>query len=475
MDYLKEDARKLHRHLKRVEGLVSDLHPYYEQQQNAADPATASQALAGLHNVQAVLAEVQGMLESACSRGKLSTYLQADRLLQQFQGAIADLDAAVAALPCNEQMLGSAYDETVDQVGTLRAALQRVKFQLPEQHAQQLQRYRVACDSLQQPLQQLQTSCKDILRQVCGHTSLAKDEFAAAVADLQHEVRQLQASNGSNSCPLTRKVSARQSYKLPGSSLAAAGTDNLLSAASSSADADCIAGHAVKADLAFVSAAPHGAAALPTADGMATTLELVAHKGTSSPVNNRQEQQQQHDEYYLRLMCDLLRVTHQQDEVPLEFTCPITTCIMTDPMIIHETGHSYEHDAIEDWFNAGHRICPKTGTALKRLNISPNHALKAAIRTWNEANDLQLQFRPLLRNQAEATSLLTPAFGAPRDSDGQQLPATMTNGRLDSILGGMNGALNSQDSNISSSSHTGQLPVAMETLPVSNAVVGDVA
>lgn len=97
MDALKEDARKLHRYLKRVEAVVSDLQPYYTQQQTSQGQlqaqlqaqsstdsesaqndsiSTAAQVLAGLHGVQAVLSEVQDMLEQACSRGKLSTYLQ---------------------------------------------------------------------------------------------------------------------------------------------------------------------------------------------------------------------------------------------------------------------------------------------------------------------------------------------------------------------------------------------------------------
>lgn len=92
--------------------------------------------------------------------------MQADRLLQQFQAATSDLEAAVGQLPCSSSLLGSAHEETAEQLDSLRAALHKVKFELSAEHAQQLQFYRAACDSLQGPVQQLQASCKDILQQV---------------------------------------------------------------------------------------------------------------------------------------------------------------------------------------------------------------------------------------------------------------------------------------------------------------------
>lgn len=112
--------------------------------------------------------------------------------------------------------------------------------------------------------------------QVCGHDALTRDEFAAAVADLQREVRQLQ-----------------QHQELQQASISSGSTQQQPPS--------------------------------PTAGS-----------------HHHQQQKQQSDEFYLRMMCDLLRVKHQQEGVPLEFTCPLTTAIMHDPVILHETGHSYE-------------------------------------------------------------------------------------------------------------------------------------
>ena len=47
--------------------------------------------------------------------------------------------------------------------------------------------------------------------------------------------------------------------------------------------------------------------------------------------------------YYLRMMLDLLRLCQQETEgIPLEYICPLTTRIMQDPVLLHETGHTYE-------------------------------------------------------------------------------------------------------------------------------------
>lgn len=65
--------------------------------------------------------------------------------------------------------------------------------------------------------------------------------------------------------------------------------------------------------------------------------------------------------------------------------------------------HSVQRFAIEDWFASGKHLCPKSGVSLRRLNISPNHALKAAIRTWCEATDQQLRYRPFLKSCVNGT------------------------------------------------------------------------
>lgn len=46
-----------------------------------------------------------------------------------------------------------------------------------------------------------------------------------------------------------------------------------------------------------------------------------------------------------------------------------------------ESGHSFERQALEDWWANGHRMCPKTGIPLKAktLMVAPNVQLKECI------------------------------------------------------------------------------------------------
>merc|ERR1712167_477382 len=46
-------------------------------------------------------------------------------------------------------------------------------------------------------------------------------------------------------------------------------------------------------------------------------------------------------------------------ECPAEFECPITLDVMQDPVIAAD-GHSYERQALLEWFSSGNSTSPKT-------------------------------------------------------------------------------------------------------------------
>ena len=56
--------------------------------------------------------------------------------------------------------------------------------------------------------------------------------------------------------------------------------------------------------------------------------------------------------------------------------------LVYDPVVLVESGHSFERQALEDWWAQGHRMCPKTGTPLrsKALSVAPNVQLREAER-----------------------------------------------------------------------------------------------
>ncbi|KAL6763401.1 hypothetical protein V8C86DRAFT_1783906, partial [Haematococcus lacustris] len=68
---------------------------------------------------------------------------------------------------------------------------------------------------------------------------------------------------------------------------------------------------------------------------------------------------------------------------PEDFLCPITRELLNDPVIIVETGHSYERLALLQWWSSTHNFtCPKTGIRLQSLMLTPNWALRSAINSW---------------------------------------------------------------------------------------------
>jgi hypothetical protein len=60
---------------------------------------------------------------------------------------------------------------------------------------------------------------------------------------------------------------------------------------------------------------------------------------------------------------------------------------MVDPVLVGETGHSYERAAIEQWFEEKRKqkltlTDPKTRAALLTDQVIPNHALRQAIEAF---------------------------------------------------------------------------------------------
>ncbi|ETO31544.1 hypothetical protein RFI_05574 [Reticulomyxa filosa] len=83
--------------------------------------------------------------------------------------------------------------------------------------------------------------------------------------------------------------------------------------------------------------------------------------------------------------------------IPEHFICPITQDLMRNPVTI-DSGHTFERQAITDWFNQGQAINPVTGEELSDTQIRhglfflffsinlfiPNFALADAIRDWKD-------------------------------------------------------------------------------------------
>jgi len=70
-----------------------------------------------------------------------------------------------------------------------------------------------------------------------------------------------------------------------------------------------------------------------------------------------------------------------REEIPISFICPISQELMRNPVIVTESGQTYEKSSIETWLK-NKNTDPLTNIQLKSKNIIPNYALKGAIDEW---------------------------------------------------------------------------------------------
>ena len=73
-----------------------------------------------------------------------------------------------------------------------------------------------------------------------------------------------------------------------------------------------------------------------------------------------------------------------EDVVPEFYRCPITRDLMQDPVILVDSGHTFERAALEQWLNA-HNTNPLTGARLVSAATAPNFSLRHAIQAFLES------------------------------------------------------------------------------------------
>jgi hypothetical protein len=77
----------------------------------------------------------------------------------------------------------------------------------------------------------------------------------------------------------------------------------------------------------------------------------------------------------------------EEPTIPIQFICPITQDIMTNPCIIAD-GYTYEYDAILNWIKTGRVVSPMTNIPLKHTNITQNFSLRSAIISFKEEHHM---------------------------------------------------------------------------------------
>ncbi|XP_039020569.1 U-box domain-containing protein 4-like isoform X2 [Hibiscus syriacus] len=103
--------------------------------------------------------------------------------------------------------------------------------------------------------------------------------------------------------------------------------------------------------------------------------------------------------------------------IPVDFCCPLSLELMTDPVIV-ASGQTYERAFIKNWIGLGLTVCPKTRQALTHTNLIPNYTVKALIANWCESNNVKLPnpMKSISLNQSYPL-LVAAESGLPRDSN----------------------------------------------------------
>ena len=87
--------------------------------------------------------------------------------------------------------------------------------------------------------------------------------------------------------------------------------------------------------------------------------------------------------------------TSQPSEIPEDIICPITSHIMTDPVILMESGNTYEREAILKWLTLK-KTDPLTNEAISDDTIAPNRTVKRMIVSFL---DKQIATNPHISHQ----------------------------------------------------------------------------
>ena len=77
-----------------------------------------------------------------------------------------------------------------------------------------------------------------------------------------------------------------------------------------------------------------------------------------------------------------IRGAKDASSTPSAFFCPITTDVMTDPVIAWD-GHTYERTSIARWLKE-HSTSPMTGETLPDFTLRPNHSMRSQIINFGE-------------------------------------------------------------------------------------------
>lgn len=95
------------------------------------------------------------------------------------------------------------------------------------------------------------------------------------------------------------------------------------------------------------------------------------------------------------------------EDAPPDYLCPISKQLMVQPVMLVETGHTYEAASIHKWL-ATHDVCPLNGRKLINKQTTPNYALKRLIADWAAAHSITLPPAASMHSSSYSSAQTTP-------------------------------------------------------------------
>ena len=84
----------------------------------------------------------------------------------------------------------------------------------------------------------------------------------------------------------------------------------------------------------------------------------------------------------VRVQCDLSGPDADLDAEPEELLCPITRTMFRDPVMVVESGHTYERSAILEHFERNGAKDPLTNCDLSSAKVMTNWAMRNVVQAW---------------------------------------------------------------------------------------------
>ncbi|KAK9863000.1 hypothetical protein WJX84_009236 [Apatococcus fuscideae] len=107
---------------------------------------------------------------------------------------------------------------------------------------------------------------------------------------------------------------------------------------------------------------------------------------------------------------------------PKEFVCPISGDLMADPVLLVETGMTFDRASIQEWLGRGNQTCPLTHQRLTSGQMVPNFSLKGLIEGWARENQVALPQASAASSLPEHKSRLPAGLGSGPSDAAARLP-----------------------------------------------------